>query len=52
MKSCGGYWRAFFGYLHTAKGRHDFHDYMKVAVVISLTILLMYLLMAWQAKTF
>ncbi len=41
MKIFCGYLRALRNYLRTEKGRHDFSDYLRAALIILLTSLIL-----------
>lgn len=49
MNKIAGYIKTIRQYLKTPKGRHDFWDYLKAAIIISLTMLLVFLLLKYLA---
>ncbi|MDQ0203021.1 hypothetical protein J2S01_000717 [Pectinatus haikarae] len=42
-----GYLRTLKQYLHTAKGRHDFLDYLRALFIMLMIMLVMYLLIKY-----
>ena len=50
MNRLAGYLRTLRQYLATPKGRHDSHDYAQAALLIVLTILLVWLVLSIGLK--